>query len=261
MKTNIFEEVCIARGYTFHKDETPYVTNKTKVFLTHNECGHKWLIRPNDFQQGKSCPVCAKKIRKETLNRVSPKKTIAEILDFIKDSGYSLITTEYLSNKDKLIWKHNICGSEFNMRFNDFQQGYRCPVCSDINPSFKSKDEIRIEKILTHFNIPFEKEKRFNGLKYKQHLRFDFYIKDENIEFLIEYDGELHFKLAIKARPAKDFIETQKRDQIKTQFCIDNNLTLFRINYLQKTDDELLKILSNFYNIDESLYYSEILKI
>ena len=51
-------------------------------------------------------------------------------IDFIKgyaaSKGYKLLSTEYVNSKTKLIFK---CpdGHEFPMKWNDFQQGHRCP--------------------------------------------------------------------------------------------------------------------------------------
>ena len=35
----------------------------------------------------------------------------------------------YINNKTKLTFLHLVCNKTFEMRPNDFQQGYRCPHC------------------------------------------------------------------------------------------------------------------------------------
>ena len=67
-------------------------------------------------------------------------------------------------------------------------------------------------------------------------MPFDFYLPDFNI--LIEYDGQQHFKpidFAGKGEEwaIKNMLETQRRDNIKTQYCKDNNIKLIRIPYFE----------------------------
>lgn len=87
----------------------------------------------------------------------------------------------------------------------------------------KSKGELTISKILKENNIPFEKEKIFSECKDKLPLPFDFYI---NNQYLIEFDGEQHFN---KNGLNYDYIK--KHDEIKNQWCIENNIPLIRIPY------------------------------
>lgn len=48
----------------------------------------------------------------------------------------------------------------------------------------------------------------------------------------IEYDGEQHFlKGCFGDTNGQVLLETQKRDNIKTQYCLDNNIKLVRIPY------------------------------
>jgi hypothetical protein len=59
-----------------------------------------------------------------------PKKlTYQEVESYYNSFGYELLTTEYINNKTKLITKCPI-GHVFEMLFNSFKNGYRCPICS-----------------------------------------------------------------------------------------------------------------------------------
>mgnify|MGYP005756758865 CR=1 FL=1 len=104
-----------------------YINNKTKMEFKHNICGHKFLMTPHNFLAGQRCPNCFR----------SKKKTINEAKkDFYSLVGdeYSILSTEYINNKAKLLIKHNKCGLEFKMRYNDFvSQGHRCPYCHRFN--------------------------------------------------------------------------------------------------------------------------------
>jgi hypothetical protein len=60
----------------------------------------------------------------------------------------------------------------------------------------------------------------------KKHLPFDFYLPDYNT--YIEYDGKQHFQKSSKYF-SDDLI---KNDRIKDKYCLDNNINLIRISFL-----------------------------
>ncbi len=113
-----------------------------------------------------------------------------------------------------------------------------CPKCKE------SKGEKEIRNYLLENNIIFETQKTFNDCKFKNKLKFDFYLPNYNL--CIEYDGEQHFMLKEFWGGQKEFEKIQKRDKIKTQYCIDNNINLLRIKY---DKDIKLKINLYFLNI------------
>lgn len=85
----------------------------------------------------------------------------------------------------------------------------------------ESLGEELIKDILIKENIIFEREKIFNNLK---KLRFDFYIPSLNI--IIEFDGLQHYKIT-------NFTTSTllEHDKIKNEWCLKNNIKLFRIPY------------------------------
>ena len=91
----------------------------------------------------------------------------------------------------------------------------------------------KIISILQKNNIKYEQEKKYDtcvspkGFK----LPFDFYLPEYNI--LIEYDGEHHFKRAFGQSEEKLILQKQY-DEIKNQWCKENNVKLIRIPYYQK---------------------------
>ena len=52
-----------------------------------------------------------------------------------------------------------------------------------------------------------------------------------NEELLIEYDGIQHYEAVEIFGGIPAFKKRQKRDQIKNQYCKDNNIKLIRIPY------------------------------
>jgi len=61
----------------------------------------------------------------------------------------------------------------------------------------------------------------------------------------IEYDGIQHFKPIEYFGGEESFLSLKKRDKIKTDFCIKNNIKLLRIGYKDNMSNKLI----NVYNI------------
>jgi len=72
---------------------------------------------------------------------IMKKKTLAEVKKYIEDCSYICLSNEYINNKEKL---HVECpkGHTFYIRFSDFRQGGRCPICN-INKQRKSLSYIK----------------------------------------------------------------------------------------------------------------------
>ena len=102
-------------------------------------------------------------------------------------------------------------------------RGSGCPSCN------KSKGELYVKSFLEKNNIIFISQKKFDECTFKKELIFDFYIPDRKI--CIEYDGEQHFK-PIKFYGGLEKFNIQKmKDEIKNNFCENNNLRLIRLSY------------------------------
>ena len=82
----------------------------------------------------------------------------------------------------------------------------------------------------------------FNECRYKNKLKFDFFLPDKNI--CIEYDGQQHF-YPIRYFGGKKSFELQKiKDKIKDDYCISNNIKIIRIKY-DKQKDEIISIIES----------------
>lgn len=95
----------------------------------------------------------------------------------------------------------------------------------------KSEGEELIKQILTNENIKFETESYIKDLKSNKGnlLRFDFYLPEFNC--YIEFDGEQHYKALNNRYVSEDGF---KRDRLKNQYCLLNNIKLYRIPYSEK---------------------------
>lgn len=117
----------------------------------------------------------------------------------------------------------------------------------DYHNSGASKGEIEIELFLLQNGITYKRQYCFEDCKYKKELPFDFAIFNTNQELqcLIEYDGEQHYKyIPYFHKTEKNFKEQQLRDAIKTQYCQINNINLIRISYTNY--DNINQILTNY---------------
>lgn len=117
-----------------------------------------------------------------------------------------------------------------------------------------SSNEERIRKVLENFNIKFKPQYTFDDLRSpitNWLLKYDFgiYNKDNQLDCLIEYDGEQHFdEMRFSPDPQKNkekYERTLLYDYLKNQYCIKNKIPLFRIDYLEKDmiEDRVKKIL------------------
>lgn len=115
-----------------------------------------------------------------------------------------------------------------------------------------SRGADKIEAILTDENIQFKKEYCFPDLKSPKGaaLRFDFVVFDNNLlKYLIEFDGELHYQSRKDFGGEEGLKYRQLCDGIKNDFCLKNNIPLYRIPYYDQNIASVEDILSKKYLI------------
>ena len=96
-----------------------------------------------------------------------------------------------------------------------------------------SKGNVKVKQCLEQLQLSFEEEKTFEDCyTFKGYpYYFDFYLPDYNC--CIEYDGKQHYVgwPIDNKRASVEYI--QKNDQIKTDYCKNNNIKLIRIPYTE----------------------------
>jgi len=125
-------------------------------------------------------------------------------------------------------------GHNFIQKASNHLQGKGCSICRE------SIGERLISIYLDKIGVNYERQKKFKDCKYKGLLPFDFYISDWNI--LIEYDGIQHFKPVGVFGGEEEFEKTKIRDKIKNEYCLNKNIHLIRISYLENIEDKLSNI-------------------
>lgn len=92
----------------------------------------------------------------------------------------------------------------------------------------RSLGELNIFNLLNKMKLNFVQEKKFDDLIDKARLPFDFYIYGPDGEYIIEFDGEQHFR---EISYFRNFKETRKHDLMKNQYCFTHNIPIIRIPY------------------------------
>ena len=85
------------------------------------------------------------------------------------------------------------------------------------------------------------------------------YLKQKNVDVIdvkdvkcaIEVDGIQHRQPVSVFGGEEEFEQTVKRDNVKNQYCNDNNIPLYRFSDLQ-SDTEILEKLSNIIDADNN---------
>jgi len=208
-----------------------YINKDKKVKIICSEHGIFEQI-PNSHLKGHGCSLC-------NGGRLS---TIGDFINKSKNVhnnkyDYTLVDYVNAQTKIKIICpKHGV----FEQEANSHLMNHGCPLCQI------SKGEEKVKLFLEKNNIIYKKEHRFKNCRYKQPLKFDFYLPYYNM--CIEYDGEQHFKKWNGNRDTDENFNIRKiRDQIKNDYCKNNNINLLRIKYDQfnKIDDILTEELKN----------------
>jgi hypothetical protein len=101
----------------------------------------------------------------------------------------------------------------------------------------------KLERLLYQLELKFEKEKTYDDLKFRGKLRFDYYLPDYNI--LIEMNGEQHYQYVEYFHGNMNkFNEQQFKDQLKKDYCDENNIKLIEVRYDDKEETTLDQLMS-----------------
>lgn len=204
------------------------------------DCGTIKIYNKNDVISGhtKSCGCYMRDRTSETNTK--------DFTNYIAPNGVKFLKQYKKNDKNQWLWECvcPFCGSTFvalpakilNQHVNS---------CGCLNTSWGEK---YVEKILKKINCNYKKQYTFKDLvsnkNYK--LRFDFAIfdKENNLKCLIEYDGQQHYYPVECYGGQKGYQETIERDNLKNNYCKDNNINLIRIPYWLRAE-EIEKNLTN----------------
>lgn len=198
--------------------------DKLKVLC---KCGSAFEVSYKEFKFGakQQCNDCSAKIMQEKMSLNYD--DVKHYIEVDSNSGCRLLSDAYTNNRTKLKVKCK-CGDVFYVDFDKFKnrKKQQCNRCSS------SEGERRIANTLDKMKVAYQSEYSFNDLLGVGGglLRFDFAILDGEgvVVLLIEYDGEFHYI----ERPLDNPLEyRQQNDELKNQYCKNNNIPLLRIPY------------------------------
>ena len=153
--------------------------------------------------------------------------------DFIEDQ---MIT--YIKHRNRFIQriKNFIKSKQIKTKKSKFIHGF-------------SRGENTIWNLLKQHTIKFEFQKRFENCKDKNTLPFDFFIPKYNL--CIEFQGSQHYDPGFYIRKKKSqeegikkYLIQKKHDEMKKNYCIQNNINFLEIKYTEKIEDKLKEALS-----------------
>lgn len=141
-----------------------YVTQLIKVKFRHNcdNCdNYEFEMLPTNFLQGKRCPYCSKKLRKDT-------ELFKKIVYKMVQDEYTVFG-EYINAKTKIKFRHNceFCNNyEFEMTPDSFMQGCRCPYCGHKKDKGKTHETF-IQEIFDKYGDEYLVVDRYKGDRVK----------------------------------------------------------------------------------------------
>lgn len=213
---------------TYYIDH-PLIKNKRPRWICRCECGNRVSISGEDLRSGKviSCGCAKTQTKSRIVNLINKRFGMLVVESF-----------SHLNKHKESIWKCRCdCGGICYKANNELRNG-DTKSCGCLKASY---NELKIRKILKEHNIPFITEYTYEDLigDTGLPLRYDFYI---NNQFLLEYDGEQHFK---PTYGQKQFEKRQCYDKIKNEYALIHNIPLKRIPYWDSDKITLENIISD----------------
>ena len=113
--------------------------------------------------------------------------------------------------------------------------GHGCPLCSS------SKGEKNIKLHLDNLQIEYKREYRITECRHIRPLPFDFaLLKNNNLLGLIEYQGRQHYTPNQYFGGIKGFKVVQRNDNIKQNYCKENNIKLLIIPFMESDIEQTI---------------------
>lgn len=208
-------------------------------WLCRCDCGKEFLASSTNLRQGhvRSCGCLQLQSSKMNKYRLAGRHHDNLVVNMtgwhMWEHGVpdSIVTVLYKTDKrlrGEVVW-HCIDKNGFEGDYpgSRLRNGVTCS-CG----SLSSKGEQKIQNLLILNGIPYEKQKRFEDCRFLEsnyYAHFDFYV---NNQYIIEYDGEQHFKQTTWG--THDYVV--KHDAFKNQYCKDHNIPIIRIPYTHYED-------------------------
>lgn len=205
---------------------------------------YKCNLHPNKGVQTCLLPTLQHMSKNKHCNCMLKKYELDDLINSKNLPNNIQIIGEYINDSTPILCKCLNCGNKWSISPNKIKHGRNCPECNKKKGKY-TKGEMGIMEWLDIYNIGYIPQCKLYNCKNQIHLKFDFYIPEENL--VIEYQGEQHyFPVTFGGRSideAKmDFNKTVFRDRIKKEYCKEHNIKFVEIPYYEK--DKIHIILS-----------------
>lgn len=197
-----------------YKPIDKYKNNRTPIRFYHRKCNNIYDVTPYKILTGARCPYCQGYRGQDYKKRCQEK--LGE--DYI-------VKNQPKRHVDKVFVTHLKCKNEYQTTCNKILQGRGCPYCKT------SKMELEVRGILKRMDYCFYEQYTFSDCRDILPLRFDFIIKLNDSLIAIECQGRQHYE---RVDYFGDFEGVQRRDNIKREYCKNNNIKLIEIPYWEK---------------------------
>lgn len=164
----------------------------------------------------------------------------------VSPSGISFVRQYRKNNKGQWSWvcMCSLCGGEFIALPAKIMNSH----ITSCGCRKTSSGEEKIRCILNNLCLKYKEQYRFPDCKYKYTLPFDFAIFcNESLLCLIEYDGKQHYSPVELFGGEHGYLETKTRDEIKNNFCKNNDINLIRLPYTLSDKEIEQRIINTIY--------------
>ena len=186
-------------------------------------CGNEIIVRGNNLTYGNTTNCGCKRDKK--VAKINYRNLIGQRFGKL----VVIDETDRRSCGGNVIWKCLCdCGRETFVDTGSLRSG-NTKSCG----CMQSQGEMKIKEILEDNNITFCRQHSFDNCKAQHKLPFDFYV---NNSYLIEYDGIHHFFATNGWNTEERLKLTQEHDEIKNNYCLENQIPLIRIPYTHYKD-------------------------
>lgn len=223
------------------------------AWLCKCDCGNEVVVKTINLKSGdtKSCGCL-------NLDSLSERKKDLTNIRFGKLIPFEIDSEKMKERKEydtRAYWKCKCdCGNICTVSSNNLIQGKTASCGCE-----KSYGEIQIVEALKRSDWVYKREYWFSDLRGDNlPLRFDFAIfKNNDLLFLIEFQGEQHFYPNEFFGGIEQFNKQQDYDKRKVDYCNDNHIPLIIIPYQDKDKITLEYIKEKYYDSKEIHGYSK----
>jgi predicted Zn-ribbon and HTH transcriptional regulator len=203
---------------------------RRKVKVRYLSCGHIRVNTIRDIDRRPYCPICVKAMDR--------RKRALGFARNIGMYGFVSLRSIYTNMTHDVTVQCNRCGYTWDTNPGPLAVGHGCPKCSS------SRGEAMIAKILDKHHIAYEYPKKFEDLRAKRLLHYDFYLPEYNV--LIEYQGKQHYESVNYFGGDYTFKKQQKHDEMKRKYAKEHGYHLLEISYKYDTLKSIERKINNY---------------